>query len=70
MRPIDGALPTLRAATALDVESGDYYGPQGFYEMSGTPEKAKATKAAKNEADAARLWSVSEERTGVRYELR
>ena len=70
MRPIDGALPTLRAATALDVEACDYYGPRGFYEMSGTPEKAKATKAAKNEADAARLWSVSEERTGVRYELR
>ena len=69
MQPIGGALPTLRAATAPDVESGDYYGPKGFYEMRGAPEKVEATKAAKNEADAAQLWSVSEERTGVRYQL-
>lgn len=67
MQPIGGALPTLRAATAPDVEPGDYYGPKGFYEMRGTPKKVDATKAAKNKADAAQLWEVSEERTGVHY---
>ena len=67
MQPIGGALPTLRAATAPGVESGDYYGPKGFYEMRGAPKKAGINKAAKNEADATRLWNVSEERTGVRY---
>ncbi len=69
MQPIGGALPTLRAATAPVVASGDYYGPNGFYEMRGSPKKAFVNEAAKNEADAARLWSVSEERTGVRYEF-
>ena len=70
MQPIGGALPTLRAATAPDVDSGDYYGPKGFYEMRGAPKKVGANKAATNKAAAAQLWSVSEERTGVRYELR
>ena len=70
MQPIGGALPTLRAATAPDVESGDYYGPKGFYEIRGAPKKVGASAAAKNELDAARLWSVSEGRTGVRYEQR
>ena len=70
MQPIGGALPTLRAATAPDVESGDYYGPKGFYEIRGAPNKVGADKAARNTAAAAQLWSVSEERTGVRYELR
>ncbi len=69
MQPIGGALPTLRAATALDVESGDYYGPKGFYEMRGAPIKVEATESAKNQADAAQLWSISEERTGVRYQF-
>lgn len=69
MPPIGGALPTLLAATSPDVQPGDYFGPKGFYEMRGAPRKAKVIKAAKNEADAAQLWRVSEERTGVRYEL-
>ncbi len=67
MEPRGGALPTLRAATAPDVCSGDYYGPRGFYEMRGAPKKVGTTKAAKSEADARRLWSVSEQRTGVSY---
>ncbi len=69
MQPIGGALPTLLAATAPDVEPGDYYGPRGFLEARGAPTKVGTSKAAKNEADAARLWAVSEERTGVHYRL-
>jgi len=67
MQPIGGALPTLRAATAPDVQPGDYFGPKGFYEMRGAPRKAKVIKRARSEADAAKLWDVSEARTGVRY---
>ena len=39
-------------------------------EQRGAPKQVGANKAAKNEADAAQLWSVSEERTGVRYDRR
>jgi NAD(P)-dependent dehydrogenase (short-subunit alcohol dehydrogenase family) len=67
MAPAKGALPTLRAATDPEVASGDYYGPRGIYQMWGYPKQVGATKAARSEADAGRLWQVSELRTGVRY---
>jgi len=63
-----GALPTLRAATAADVKGGEYYGPDGWREMKGDPARVGTTETAKNLEDAARLWTVSEELTGVRFE--
>ena len=69
MPPEKGALPTLRAATAPDVKSNEYYGPQGFQEMRGYPVRVGKTDAAKNPEDAARLWTVSEEMTGFRAEV-
>jgi hypothetical protein len=62
-----GALPTLYAATALDVRGGDFIGPNGLLEIRGQPRKVRASNAAYNEADAAKLWQVSEELTGIRY---
>jgi NAD(P)-dependent dehydrogenase (short-subunit alcohol dehydrogenase family) len=62
-----GALPTLYAAAAPGVKGGDYFGPEGFQEMWGSPAKVSCGAAAHDEAVAARLWSVSEELTGVRY---
>ena len=67
MRPAQGALPTLRAATAPDVRGGEYYGPHGFREMRGFPVRVATTDAARNPEDAARLWQVSEALTGVHY---
>ncbi|PRQ09125.1 oxidoreductase [Enhygromyxa salina] len=67
MAPAKGALPTLRAATDPGVRSGDYYGPRGLYQMWGYPKQVGTTKAARSQADGARLWEVSELRTGVRY---
>lgn len=64
-----GALPTLRAATAADVEGGEYYGPCGLFEMRGAPKRVRIPRAAQNEACAAELWRVSEELTGVRFAL-
>jgi hypothetical protein len=66
MSPAQGALRTLRAATDPDVRGGDYYGPHGFQEMRGYPVRVGTTEAAKSTEDAARLWKVSEELTGVR----
>ncbi len=65
--PAMGALPTLYAATAPDVGPNDYFGPDGFQEMRGYPEKVSSTGAAKDAAVAERLWQVSEMLTDVRY---
>ncbi|MFO0590192.1 MAG: oxidoreductase [Polyangiaceae bacterium] len=62
-----GAWPTLYAAVGDDIEGGDYTGPSGFNEMGGPAVKVGCTKAARSEEDAARLWSASEELTGVTY---
>jgi hypothetical protein len=62
-----GALPTLRAAADPDASGGDYYGPGGFAELRGYPEVV-ASSARSHDVDVARrLWSVSEELTGVRF---
>lgn len=62
-----GALPTLRAAVDPDVAGGDYFGPDGLGEQRGHPVKRDMSKRAKNDADARRLWELSEELTGVTY---
>ena len=64
-----GALPTLYAATAPGVEGGDYYGPDGFMEMRGSPTHVNAIPEARDPDVGRRLWEVSEELTGVRYPL-
>lgn len=64
-----GAYPTLYAAVGEDIEGGDYTGPGGFMEMGGAAVKVGTTDLARSEEDAARLWSLSEELTGVRYAL-
>lgn len=69
MKPADGALPTLRAATDPAAAAGEYFGPSGLFEMSGPPERARINRSARDEAVAARLWTTSEQLTGVRYGL-
>jgi NAD(P)-dependent dehydrogenase (short-subunit alcohol dehydrogenase family) len=64
-----GALPTLYAATQPGVEGGSYIGPDGIGEFRGHPHLVSVGRAARDEQVAARLWSVSEELTGVRFEL-
>jgi len=63
-----GALPSLYAATAPDVRGGDFFGPDSWFEMRGHPRRVGTTARARDEQVAARLWSVSEELTGVSYE--
>lgn len=60
-----GALPTLFAATDGSVKGGDYIGPAKG--MRGYPAKGKSNDKSHDEAVAKRLWSVSEELTGVVY---
>jgi NAD(P)-dependent dehydrogenase (short-subunit alcohol dehydrogenase family) len=62
-----GALPSIRAAVDPNACGGQYYGPGGFREFSGYPVIVQSSEASHNEADARRLWEVSEELTGVKY---
>jgi NAD(P)-dependent dehydrogenase (short-subunit alcohol dehydrogenase family) len=64
-----GALPQIHAATAPDVESGEFYGPDGFRELRGDPTRVKPVRRATDPELGRRLWEVSEELTGVRYPL-
>ncbi len=68
MEPDQGALPTLYAATASEVKGGDYYGPNGFVEMRGYPKQVASNKLSHDQAFAERLWTLSEELTGVHYQ--
>lgn len=66
-KPKMGALPTLYAASAPDVQGGDYYGPCGWQELRGYPTKVHSSNSSYDTAVADKLWKVSEELTGVRY---
>jgi NAD(P)-dependent dehydrogenase (short-subunit alcohol dehydrogenase family) len=64
-----GALPPLYAATEPGLPGGTYAGPDGLGERGGHPKPVAPSGAARNEEVAKRLWDVSEQMTGVRYEL-
>jgi NAD(P)-dependent dehydrogenase (short-subunit alcohol dehydrogenase family) len=63
-----GALPQLYAATAPEVHGGEYFGPDGIAENQGHPKRVRSTSASRDPEVAARLWTVSEELTGVSYD--
>src|SRR6266481_8212585 len=65
--PAMGALPVLRAATDPGVLGGQYYGPGGFLGTRGYPELARSSRQSRDTAIQRRLWTVSEELTGVTF---
>jgi NAD(P)-dependent dehydrogenase (short-subunit alcohol dehydrogenase family) len=62
-----GALPLLYAATNDTIEGGEYVGPDGFLAQRGYPKIARSSRRSHDMQAAARLWEISEQRTGVRY---
>ena len=64
-----GARPTLRAATDETLRGGEYVGPSGLGEQRGAPVVVRSNAASHNQVDAARLWELSEELTGVSFAL-
>jgi NAD(P)-dependent dehydrogenase (short-subunit alcohol dehydrogenase family) len=64
-----GALPTLYAATAANVNGCDYIGPVDMFGLRGAPIKLKSSSRSYDASVAARLWQVSEDLTNVRYEF-
>ena len=59
MQPWQGALPTLFAAVADDVEPGAYYGPDGLGTMRGYPTRNKPAAVSGDAEAARRLWTLS-----------
>ncbi|MDT5003316.1 MAG: hypothetical protein QOJ24_492 [Mycobacterium sp.] len=64
-----GALPQLRAATDPGVIGGQYFGPDGFGEQRGYPVVVASTRVSHDVAAQKRLWTVSEELTGVTFDV-
>jgi NAD(P)-dependent dehydrogenase (short-subunit alcohol dehydrogenase family) len=64
-----GALPTLYAAVSDEIQGGEYIGPDGFFRQHGYPTLASPNKRALDQHTAKKLWAVSEELTGVKFEI-
>lgn len=65
----NGAQPVLYAALSKDLNGGEYIGPDGFNEWRGKPKIVDSSLASKNKQNATRLWDLSEELTGVKYQF-
>lgn len=66
---LEGAQPSLRAATDPSAHSGSYWGPSGWMGLRGSPVEVKFPARALNPVTADRLWSVSEALSGVSIPL-
>jgi NAD(P)-dependent dehydrogenase (short-subunit alcohol dehydrogenase family) len=64
-----GALPTLFAAVAPQAAHGDYFGPDGLFELKGYPKPVPIPSRALDTEDAERLWSVAESLTGIAFRI-
>jgi NAD(P)-dependent dehydrogenase (short-subunit alcohol dehydrogenase family) len=67
MSAAQGALPTLRAALDPEARGGDYFGPDGWFQVRGWPTVVRPAATALDATIAERLWQVSEELTDVRF---
>ena len=65
---VQGAWPTLYAATH-ELPGNSYIGPDGLLEARGHPKIVGRTSAAKDADVARKLWTLSEELTGVPFSL-
>jgi hypothetical protein len=64
-----GALPSLYAATASGAGQGEFFGPAGFLRLWGRPAPEKPNQALVNDIVARELWILSEELTGIRFNI-
>jgi hypothetical protein len=64
-----GVLPILYAATIPELAGGSYVGPDGPAEGRGYPTLVSPSDRARDTAAARRLWEVSEQLTGINYDL-
>jgi NAD(P)-dependent dehydrogenase (short-subunit alcohol dehydrogenase family) len=63
--PATAALPALLAATGPGAAGGRMYGPSGPGHLGGAPAEQPPYPPLRDAAEAARVWEVSEQQTGV-----
>lgn len=64
-----GAYPELMCATEEDLDQKGFYGPTGRLNWTGPVGEHKIEPHAKDKAVAERLWNLSEEQTGVKFNV-
>jgi NAD(P)-dependent dehydrogenase (short-subunit alcohol dehydrogenase family) len=64
-----GALPVLYAATVKDVESGQFFGPNGWRAFKGYPTREESSPESRSLESARALWTLSEELTKTKFEI-
>lgn len=64
----DGALPSVAAAADPALTALSFVGPDGIGGWRGKPTLVKLPPAAMDDAAAKRLWEISENLTGLRFE--
>ncbi|RKR74141.1 SDR family NAD(P)-dependent oxidoreductase [Frondihabitans australicus] len=60
-----GARPLTYAAIGADVQGGEYWGPDGWFQLTGSPALVRAQRHAHSRKVAARLWNLSSRLTRV-----
>jgi len=64
-----GTLPGLRAAIEAGLKGGEFFGPDGLFELWGNAVEVTPNALSKDEEIAKKLWEVSEQLTGVKFEF-
>ena len=64
-----GAEPLVHAAVAEGVGGGEYWGPAGWFQLTGEPALVRASRHAHDAAAAQRLWSESARLTSTQPTL-
>lgn len=65
--PEGAAWPSLYAATSADVHNGDFIGPAGRNQTSGTPRRVRLPSGAGDPVEGTWLWAESERLTGLSW---
>ncbi|WP_299125226.1 SDR family NAD(P)-dependent oxidoreductase [uncultured Alcanivorax sp.] len=67
-QPADqGALPIIQAALSDTVQSGDFYGPSGKFQIKGPPRKIPIPAATFDSRLRSAFWALSEQQTHSSY---
>ena len=63
------ALSIVRAAVDVGAQGGEYYGPGGWREFTGWPQRVESIPASHDVEAQRRLWEESERLTGITYRI-